>query len=811
MSDPGFDDDARVEFPHDLDAERSVLGACLVRAQAADEIRDELTPEDFYREGHRRIFRALQQLRATTPPVAPDLITLKDRLAKNGDLDEAGGVSYIARLVDGMPRGTNVGHYAAIVRRFAALREILALGRAAVGGALDANGDPDALLETLQGGLLRVSTRSAAAHDFETMESLLSDFLEHVEDVSSGKLRTFTTTGIGEFDRLLDGGLRPGLALLAARTSHGKAQPLDADVLTPTGFVKMGDLLVGDMVTGADGQPCRVTGIFEQGELDVFRVTFSDGAVAECCDDHLWFTQSHRERINRQAGSVKDLRTLRRTLTCDSRGRRAHRVPLTKPIHFTPTIADRRLHPYALGLLLGDGSFDHTVRFTCSEPDVQEGLRRVLPDGDTLSVDGVNNCRVKRERRSNARSETHQIIEAIGLAGCPSERKFIPPQYLNASINDRWLLLRGLFDSDGHVVKEGSAVEYVTVSEQLARDVTFLARSLGALVAVGYKAEPRYRYRGEHRVGQPAWRVCVRFPNGGTPIASKKHLARWRETRLKGRLIQAIDPAGRKACRCISVSAADRLYVTNDFVVTHNTALAVNLAVAAARLTNLQVAFFSLEQNRVEVRQRLLAMMARIDARALKRCDLKPYEWSRVTDAMGILEQLPIRLYCGPATLSMLRAMTRRIRAAGELGLVVVDYLQRVDLPQRGRNDTREAELGRLARSLQELGHEVGAPVLALAQLSRETEKRGGKPQLSDLRESGSLEQDADLVLLLHRPSMHKSDEPHDLVVLHVAKHRQGQLGTVRLRYTGPSFAFEDWEISAAQAAERTLFEESTR
>ena len=143
---------------------------------------------------------------------------------------------------------------------------------------------------------------------------------------------------------------------------------------------------------------------------------------------------------------------------------------------------------------------------------------------------------------------------------------------------------------------------------------------------------------------------------------------------------------------------------------------------------------------------------------------------------------------------------------------IVVDYLQLVELPTRGRNDTRDQELGRLARALRALGKELGAAVVVLCQLNREPDNRaGGTPRLSDLRESGSLEQDADVVLLLHRPNQHDKQEPRDKLVVHVAKARQGPTGKATVRYIDASLSFEDWDLGAHAASDRSLFEDPTR
>jgi phosphate starvation-inducible protein PhoH and related proteins len=276
----------------------------------------------------------------------------------------------------------------------------------------------------------------------------------------------------------------------------------------------MGDLRIGDFVIGSRGQPVMVTGVFEQGTRPVYRVTMSDNGVTECCAEHLWFTRTRNEKRQGLLGSVKSLAEILETLKIERGTRANHHVPVVPHVDFDVD-APRPLHPYALGLLLGDGSLPASGSVTLHNPerDIQEIFAACLPDGDVVSdvTDGIT-CRVRRKQRNNEQSTTKCVLADLGLLGTDSYSKFIPRAYLLAPLADRIQLLHGLMDTDGYVVHSGKSIEFVTSSPRLADDVAFLIRSLGGIVSARTKT-PTYQYKGERRTGSK-WLVPERSRAG---------------------------------------------------------------------------------------------------------------------------------------------------------------------------------------------------------------------------------------------------------------------------------------------------------
>ncbi|KKS33096.1 MAG: Replicative DNA helicase [Candidatus Amesbacteria bacterium GW2011_GWA2_42_12] len=216
------------------------------------------------------------------------------------------------------------------------------------------------------------------------------------------------------------------------------------------------------------------------------------------------------------------------------------------------------------------------------------------------------------------------------------------------------------------------------------------------------------------------------------------------------------------------------------------TALALNIAQNVAFGHKIPVGFFSLEMSREELMDRLLVSQAEIDAWKLKTGRMDEDEFTRLSDAMGELYETPLYIDDTPGmSILEMRTKARRLQAEHGLKLIVVDYLQ---LAKPSRNmDNRVQEVSEISQGLKNLARELKIPVLALSQLSRQVEQRGTKrPQLSDLRESGAIEQDADVVMFLWR----ENDDDLENVTLDIAKHRNGPVKSLKLRFKGDRIKF---------------------
>ncbi|MCW5314745.1 replicative DNA helicase [Nostoc sp. KVJ3] len=258
--------------------------------------------------------------------------------------------------------------------------------------------------------------------------------------------------------------------------------------------------------------------------------------------------------------------------------------------------------------------------------------------------------------------------------------------------------------------------------------------------------------------------------------------------------IVTIESVGNKQVYDLTIPETHN-FVANDICV-HNTAFCLNLAHNIAASYKLPVAFFSLEMSKEQLTQRLLASEAQIESSYLRTGRLSQTQWEPLSRAIGILSEMPIYIDDTPnITVTQMRSQARRLQAevGTELGLIVIDYLQLME----GAGDNRVQELSKITRQLKGLARELSVPVIALSQLSRGVEARTNKrPMLSDLRESGSIEQDADLVIMLYRDEYYSPDTPdRGIAEVIIAKHRNGPTGTAKLLFNPQFTKFQNLKI----------------
>ncbi len=226
---------------------------------------------------------------------------------------------------------------------------------------------------------------------------------------------------------------------------------------------------------------------------------------------------------------------------------------------------------------------------------------------------------------------------------------------------------------------------------------------------------------------------------------------------------------------------------------THNSTLALDFARAAAIKHSMATVLFSLEMGRNEITMRLLSAEARVPMHTMRTGQMSDDDWARLARRMSEVADAPLFIDDSPnMSLMEIRAKCRRLKQRHDLKFVIIDYLQLMSSPKRVEN--RQQEVSEMSRSLKLLAKELEVPVIALSQLNRGPEQRTDKkPLLSDLRESGSIEQDSDVVILLHREDAYERESPRageaDLIV---AKHRNGPTATVTVAFQGHYSRFVD-------------------
>jgi len=363
---------------------------------------------------------------------------------------------------------------------------------------------------------------------------------------------------------------------------RGRAQPLGTPVLTPSGWREIGGLDEGDQVIGSDGQPARVLGVFPQGRKEVFRVTMTDGSSTVACAEHLWAVRTPSDKRRDRPARVMETQEMMGKLRVANQHR--YELPLiTEPVEFAAR--EVPLDPYALGLLIGDGCLTgrSTPTFSTADPELAEALESRL-DGITL-VPGSGVDYVLRNSDGGrggviVANPVTETLRELGLSGTRSHSKFVPDLYLYNEASVRLMVLQGLLDSDGGpVVQEDRTcrIHFSTTSPRLRDDVVFLVRSLGGVVRC------RTRRREDRRPGLARGRKVVhrrdgyvldiRLPQGVQPFRLRRKAGAYacHGGGRPARFIKSIEAVGVEETICIRVEAPDHLYVTEDFILTHNT------------------------------------------------------------------------------------------------------------------------------------------------------------------------------------------------------------------------------------------------
>ena len=363
---------------------------------------------------------------------------------------------------------------------------------------------------------------------------------------------------------------------------RGRAQPLFTKVLTPAGFRPIGDLRVGDFVIGSDGRETEVLGVYPQGFKEIYRVYTQDGSSTLASGDHLWSVYTHADRRRGRPARVLQTKELLGNL------RAAHQHRYELPLLSSPVDFESRpvpLDPYALGLLLGDGCFSCTATpgFTTADPELAEALGRLIPGIEPRrksDIDYVLNRITTPGEVITIENPVTGATRRLGLIGAKSNTKFVPDDYLFNTPDVRLAVLQGLFDSDGDPVPQQERtcrIQFTTVSDRLRDHVVFLVQSLGG-VAYARTRPAQVRKPGlargrdvHHRAD--AHILDIRLPEGVAPFRLARKVAKYDATGggRPMRFVHRIEPAGTEEAVCIQVAAEDSLYVTEDFLLTHNT------------------------------------------------------------------------------------------------------------------------------------------------------------------------------------------------------------------------------------------------
>ncbi len=788
--------DGRVP-PYNLEAEESLLGAMLLSKDAivaASELG--VSSEDFYKPVHGHIFDAITSLYGAGEPADP--VTVGEELRRAGLLGDIGGPGLLVSLQVRTPATSSAARYARIVGEHALLRRLIA-----VAGEIAEMGYrvPDDVAEAVDRAEAMVF--DVAQHRVSDTMAPIRDLLDHTLtrlEMLYEKADSITgvPTGYRGFDELLSGLQPSSLVIVGARPATGKCLTGDTLLVDPrTGARRTladihrrgrrGDQVEVTSLGAADHElhVRRPSTFVDDGVHPVFRVRTRLGREVRTTATHPFLTPTGWRPLAEVAVGTPIA------------------VPRTLPVFGHQPLPDSEV--VLLAYLLSDGSHTGaSARFTTTSPAVMDDLvehaQRVGIDAVAeRSVLGGATCRLRPppDRRG-------PWVEALGdhvSLGTSPHQRTVPDRVFRLPRPQLALFLNRLLGVDGSASWSpreggGARISYCSRSPSLVADVAHLLLRFGINARRRRRVIHRQDWRGpaqelevtsvselrllateigmfskdaalanllghmEHierqqRRASQAHKVLTYAaasgpgaPDGASPARSPTAqdpaapLARSAPTSVLWDEIVSID--GEEPAQVYDLTVpGDHNFVAADIFV-HNTAFALGMAAHAALEAHRPVLFFSLEMSHLEITQRLLASEARVDSTRMRNGRLAETDWTKISHAIGRLAEAPLYIDDNPrATVLEIRAKARRLKSRlGDLGIVIVDYLQL--MTGRDRAENRQVEVSEISRGLKVLARELQTPVVALSQLSRGLELRADKrPMLADLRESGCLTADA--------------------------------------------------------------------
>ncbi len=777
--------------PNSIHAEQSVLGSLIIENGAWDTVADKISEVDFYLRSHKLIFRTIAQLAEQQIPF--DIITLSESLKSLGHLDAVGGLSYLIVLSKDTPCATNVAAYANIVRDKSVLRQLISAGTTIANSVYQTEGQStQELLENAEKLVFKIAEQTQKSDEggFVGIRALAKKTIEKIELLAEldGSM-TGASTGFDDLDTLTSGLQPADLIIVAGRPSMGKCFGKGTKILLYSGEIKnVEDIEVGDCLMGDDSTPRHVLSL-ARGRETMYWIRQNKAIDYRVNESHILSLKRSRSDGKHQNGDVLNLPLLE-YLNASEKFKSNY-----KGYKVTVDFAEQALpiNPYFLGLWLGDGN-TQDVRISSQDLEIEQFLSQYAEElGLQLTsqiaqgkcpmygvTSGIQGGDYKK------RYSLTSVLNDLNLIG----NKHIPEAFIINSRANRLELLAGLMDSDGHYDKACGGYEITQNSLALATQIKFLCDSLGYRTSLIEKQATIAEINFETTV----YRVRFFGNVDEIPVKIERKKAKpwtcnrsWNQTGISVEIDCEDEYFGFEI-------DGNKLFLLEDMTVVHNTTVAMNIAENFAIKNEKPVAVFSMEMPGDAIVMRMMSSLGGIEQQRVRSGDLDDNDWPRLTMALTMLNSTKIFIDDSAAlTPSEIRARARRLaREHGQLGLIVVDYLQLMNSPTSG--ESRVQQISDISRGLKALAKELNVPVIALSQLNRNLEQRPNKrPVMSDLRDSGAIEQDADLILFIYRDEVYNENSPDKgTAELIIGKQRNGPLGTVRLMFQGAYSRFQN-------------------
>jgi hypothetical protein len=498
----------------------------------------------------------------------------------------------------------------------------------------------------------------------------------------------------------------------------------------------MGDIQIGDKVCTPDGKYANVIAVHPQGLKDLYRITFQDGDTIDCCKDHLWKIYNNKT----ESVYILDTQTLIENPILGYNKRALRSIELTNPVLFAKQEID--LDPYLLGLLIGDGCLRNSVSITSIDNFIIDYVRNSLDSRYELTNNPKKISYFIVKKIKNCFPNIYiEKLKKIGLFNKKSHTKFIPKEYIYNSFEIRLAILQGLMDSDGTVCKDkngSTAISYSTTSKQLSEDVAEIAKSLG----MRCKIAEHYTHYCKNGKNFKSYRVSIKSNNDIPLFRLPRKLNRIKVRRkppLRHSIIK-IEPIGKKEAQCITIDSKDGLYLTTNYIVTHNSFISINAGLHISGRLQIPVLYIDTEMDREQQWCRILPnIIARVNSKDdwITIDELETGQFSKSSHKKDIVNTAKDKLkktkfsyqnvsgITPESVFSIIRRWVYKNVGFDENGrtkdcVVIYDYVKLVDEAEIKVSMSEFQRIGFIMTGLHNLSVKLDIPILGFTQLNRD-------------------------------------------------------------------------------------------
>ena len=795
-----------MEELYNLNIEKAVLSAIIFDPEVYEDVASSLKAEDFYLPFHQHLFIAMENLFDKELPIDEEF--LRKELSNKGKFDEVA----MLEVLSANPI-TNTKAYIKEIKSYANKRNLITLATQIKKLTIEDDLEVEDVMDRVEQKLYEI-TQDSVSEDFRESEDITKSTLEEIKrlkELGNSKL-IGVDTGFKNLNDKTSGFGKGDLVIIAARPAMGKCLGKGTKVVMFDGTLKrVEDIKVGDLLMGDDSTPRRVLSL-ARGREQMYWVRQNRGIDYRVNESHILSLKRSRNTKKHKHGDILDIE-LREYLSKSDKFKsnyKGYKVSIDFQEQKLP------IEPYFLGIWLGDGK-KSDIRIASEDKEIVDYLQEYAFRLDKKLHRYAVSGKCTMYGITNAKGVANSLqaeLRKLNLI----DNKHIPHIFIQNSRKNRLELLAGLLDSDGYYDRSYNVFEITQKNKKLAIQIKYLADTLGfrtsfkakraSIKNIDYECEV-YRVRIVGDLNEIPTKIERKKAR---PLKAKRD---YKHTGIKIEKDIVDDYYG------FTLDGNHR-FLLEDMTVTHNTALVLNMALKAIE-RNEGVAFFSLEMPAEQLMLRMLSAKTSIPLQALRVGNLRDDEWSRLSEAMDDMSRKKLFVDDGGyATIHHVRSKLRKLKSQHpEISMAIIDYLQLMSGDSKYSNGGRQQEISEISRGLKQLARELEIPILALSQLNRGLESRENKrPLLSDLRESGAIEQDADIILFVYRDDVYreakekekemkakaegkeyvsnykrKEEEETELII---GKQRNGPTGTVDLMFQKRFTRFVDKDGSAA-------------